>query len=191
MQEVPLGQIRPYWRNPRRSDGAAVEAVRRSIEQYGFNQPLVLDKDLVIVVGHTRFRAALQLGWQTVPCIIRDDLPEQKIKAYRIHDNKSGEIAGWDMDLLTQELCELHNDDLQILQTAFDADLDKLLKEAGGGASDFSLPAQKDVQAAQHSIDSRFDGVNRRVEQQQVEIICPHCGQKSWMNRQDLLRDPD
>lgn len=101
-----LSEITPYEKNPRRND-EAVEAVAESIKQFGFKVPLVIDKDGIIVTGHTRYKAAQKLGLKSIPCIVADDLNEAQIKAYRLADNKVAEIAEWDEDLLWQELQEL------------------------------------------------------------------------------------
>ena len=107
--DIALEQIKPYENNPRINDGA-VDAVAASIEEFGFQQPLVLDKDYVIIVGHTRYKAATQLGLETVPCVIAENLTEQQCKAYRLADNKVGELALWDHALLNVELGEIEMD---------------------------------------------------------------------------------
>ena len=105
MQIVEKGikDIKPYEKNPRKND-SAVDAVASSIEQFGFKVPVVIDKDNVIVCGHTRYKAAKKLGLEKVPCVIADDLTEEQIKAYRLADNKVSELAEWDIDLLGEEL---------------------------------------------------------------------------------------
>lgn len=103
---MSIDEIAPYGKNPRKND-KAVDAVAKSIKEFGFKQPIVIDGNNVIVCGHTRLKAAKKLGITEVPCIIADDLSEEQIKAYRIADNKVGELAEWDWDLLTDELCEI------------------------------------------------------------------------------------
>lgn len=103
IQLVALADITPYDRNPRNND-AAVSIVRASIEQFGFKVPIILDAAHVIVCGHTRYKAAQELGLDSVPCIIADDLTPAQIKAYRLADNKVGEAAEWDMDKLAEEI---------------------------------------------------------------------------------------
>ena len=88
--EMQLKDLRPYERNPRRND-SSVDAVAESIKEFGFNVPIVIDKDNIIVCGHTRFKAAKKLKLKSVPCVIKDDLTEEQIKAYRLADNKVGE----------------------------------------------------------------------------------------------------
>ena len=90
--EKKIGDIKPYERNPRRND-EAVKYVAESIKNFGFKNPIIVDNDGVIVAGHTRFKAAKQLGLQVVPCVVADDLTPEQIKAFRLADNKVGEIA--------------------------------------------------------------------------------------------------
>lgn len=98
-----IAEIRPYDNNPRHNE-AAVDAVASSIKEFGWKQPLVIDKDNVIVVGHTRYLSAKKLGLNEVPCLIADDLTEEQIAAYRLVDNKTNELATWDFERLKAEL---------------------------------------------------------------------------------------
>ena len=111
--EKKLKDIKPYEKNPRKNDGA-VDAVANSIEQFGFRVPVVIDKDNVIVCGHTRYKAAKKLGLDKVPCVIADDLTEEQIKAYRLADNKVSELAEWDIDLLGEELDGIFDIDMMV-----------------------------------------------------------------------------
>jgi ParB/RepB/Spo0J family partition protein len=106
IQQVDIKTILPYQNNPRKND-KAVETVANSIEQYGFQQPIVVDKNMVIIVGHTRYRAAKKLGLTTIPVSIADQLTEEQAKAYRIMDNRSNENSVWDEDMLYKELEEM------------------------------------------------------------------------------------
>ena len=107
--QLPLGEVHPYKNNPRKNDGA-VDAVAESIKQYGFLVPLVISADHEIITGHTRFKAAKKLGLASVPCVIADELTEEQIKAFRLVDNKVGELAEWDVDLLPLELADIAQD---------------------------------------------------------------------------------
>ena len=107
--QLPLSDIRPYERNPRKNDGA-VQAVAESIRQYGFLVPLVISADHEIITGHTRYKAAQLLKLKTVPCVIADELTDEQIRAFRLVDNKVGELAEWDVDLLPLELAEIAED---------------------------------------------------------------------------------
>ena len=104
----PLSRIKPYDRNPRCND-AAVAAVAASIERFGFRQPIVVDKDGVIIVGHTRYKAAIALGMATVPVHVAAELTPEQTRALRIADNKSADIATWDDALLASELTALES----------------------------------------------------------------------------------
>lgn len=111
--EKDIAELKEYENNPRNND-EAVEAVAESIKQFGFKVPIVIDNKNVIVCGHTRKKAAERLGLAFVPCIVADDLTEEQIKAFRLADNKTGELAEWDFEALEKELAEL---------TAFDVDM--------------------------------------------------------------------
>jgi DNA modification methylase len=113
--------IKPYAGNPRSNDHA-VDAVAASIREFGFRQPLVLDKQGVIVVGSTRFKAALKLGMKSVPVHVAKGLTPAQLKAYRICDNKTSEIADWDYGLLVQELADLQKMDFDLDQVGFSPD---------------------------------------------------------------------
>lgn len=99
-------ELRAYDKNPRRNDDA-VEYVANSIREFGFKVPVVIDEHNTIVCGHTRVKAAVKLGMGEVPCIVADDLTPAQIKAFRLADNKVGELAMWDWDLLSDEMEEL------------------------------------------------------------------------------------
>ena len=98
-----LEEIKPYEKNPRNNDNA-VDAVAASIREFGFKVPIIIDKDNIIVAGHTRYKAAKKLGLKTVPCIKTDDLTDEQVKAFILADNKVAEQAEWDFDLLNEEL---------------------------------------------------------------------------------------
>lgn len=100
---LPINDIVPYDNNPRKNN-KAVQYVANSIQEFGFKNPIIIDKDNIIVCGHTRLRAAQQLGLEKVPCIMADDLSEEQINAFRLADNKTAEVAEWDEDLLELEL---------------------------------------------------------------------------------------
>ena len=107
--EMKVGDLIPYERNPRNNE-KAVDAVAASIKQFGFRVPLVVDKENVVVAGHTRLLAAKQLGLKKVPCTVAEDLTEDQIRAYRLADNKLSELATWDFGMLNEELDEITMD---------------------------------------------------------------------------------
>ena len=107
--EKKVTELKAYEKNPRKNDNA-VAPVAESIKEFGFKVPIIVDKDNVIVAGHTRLRAAKKLGMKTVPCIVADDLTPDQIKAFRVADNSSAQIAEWDLSLLNDELTDLDFD---------------------------------------------------------------------------------
>ena len=125
--DLPLEQIIPYARNPRRND-EAVATVAASIAEFGWRQPIVVDEQKVILAGHTRLLAARQLGLKTAPVHIAKGLSETQAQAFRIMDNRSNENAEWAEDLLSLELKDLLDADYSLELTGFSEDeLTKLL----------------------------------------------------------------
>ena len=161
--EKKLSELKPYENNPRKND-EAVEYVANSIRNFGFKVPLVIDKDGVIVAGHTRYKAAKQLKLKTVPCIIADDLNEEQIKAFRLADNKTAEMAGWDFPLLDMELAQLNMDMEQFGFKEFNHD----------GIDDFFEDAQE----------------NEKEEKLHV-ITCPHCGKEIALTKDFHIKEDE
>ncbi len=119
-----IEELKPYKNNPRFND-EAVEYVAKSIKEFGFKVPIVLDKNNEIVAGHTRYKASLELGLKEVPCIIADDLNEEQIKAFRLADNKVSEKASWNLELLDEELeniLDIDMEDFGFLNINYDID---------------------------------------------------------------------
>ena len=130
IQEVNIDDIIPYAKNPRQND-EAIAKVASSLKEFGWRQPIVVDKEMVVIAGHTRLGAARRLNYLKVPIHIATDLTENQIKAYRIADNRVGQEAKWDEDLLSLELKDLQLDGYDLEQTGFnDEELDALLAEA-------------------------------------------------------------
>ena len=140
---MKLADIYPYDKNPRFND-EAVEAVANSIKEFGWRSPIVVDKDHVIICGHTRFKAAQRLGLDVVPVHVADNLTPEQVQAYRIADNKTGEIAEWNYDLLPVEIKELQEKDFDLSLLGFDTDeLDRLLN----GSSEENVVAEGETDA--------------------------------------------
>ena len=116
--EIVIKQLKdlvPYDRNPRDINGA-VGKVAESIKAFGFNVPILIDAENVIIAGHTRYEAAKELGISEVPCIIADDMTEDEEKQYRIVDNKTGELSSWDYEKLIMELNEISEVDMSVFE---------------------------------------------------------------------------
>lgn len=119
ISDIKIDEIIPYINNPRINDNA-VDYVAASIKEFGFKVPIVIDKDNVVVAGHTRLKAAKKLGLESVPCLKADDLTDQQIKAFRLADNKVSEYAVWDLEKLDVELESI---DLDMVDFGFDSEL--------------------------------------------------------------------
>lgn len=146
IEQRSVESVRPYPGNPRVNDGA-VSAVARSIAEFGFRQPIVVDADGVIVVGHTRWKAARKLGLVTVPVHVAKDLSPEKARAYRLADNQTGAIAEWDLELLPVELSELRDAGVDLSLLGWDdGELQALLSPpANAGLTDpDEVPAPPD-----------------------------------------------
>jgi hypothetical protein len=128
----PVDRVRPYDGNPRTITLAAIDKVAASLTAFGWRQPLVVDVDGVLIVGHTRLAAACQLGWEQVPVHVAEGLTAEQVRAYRLADNRTHDEATWDEEALAAELAQVKEADL-IALTGFDtAELDRYLAELGG-----------------------------------------------------------
>lgn len=136
---IALKDLKPYENNPRKNDDA-VKYVAESIKEFGFKVPIVIDKDNVIVAGHTRYKAAKKLGMTEIPCIIADDLTDEQIKAFRLADNKVAEKAEWDFDLLNTELDDIIDLDMELF--GFEDALQDDAEEAVEDEFEVELPAE-------------------------------------------------
>lgn len=112
LRQIKTDNLIPYERNPRKNDNA-VDMVANSIKEFGFKVPIVIDKNKVVVCGHTRLKAAKRLGMEKVPCIVADDLTDEQIKAFRLADNRVAEQAEWDYDILNEEIAEILSFDME------------------------------------------------------------------------------
>jgi len=129
--------IKPYENNPRKLKDSAIEKVAMSLKEYGFRQPIVVDKDRIIVVGHTRYRASKKLGFKEVPITIADNLTPEQINAYRIADNRTAEESEWDNELLKMEIKDLEAKDFKLDLLGFNEDqLNDMLFEEKQGLTD-------------------------------------------------------
>lgn len=111
IEYLKVDEIVPYKKNPRKND-EAVDAVANSIKEFGFKNPIIVNKDFVVIAGHTRLKASKKLGLKEVPCVVVKDLTEEQEKALRIADNKTSELAEWDIELLQQEIEDIINIDM-------------------------------------------------------------------------------
>ncbi|MBX3404077.1 MAG: ParB N-terminal domain-containing protein, partial [Phycisphaeraceae bacterium] len=151
IEQWTVDRVKPYESNPRRNDGA-VEAVARSIREYGFRQPIVVDKDGVIVVGHTRLKAALHLGLTEVPVHVAQELTPEQARAYRLADNQLATLSEFDPDLLCAEIAALKALDYDLGLLGWDdSELTELLAPKGneGLVDPDDVPAPPDAATTQ------------------------------------------
>lgn len=154
IKNIKIEEVIPYVNNPR-NNKKAIDKVASSIKEFGFKQPIVIDKENVIIVGHTRLEAAKKLGIKEVPCIIADDLSTAQIKAYRIADNKVGEEAEWDMDKLGIEFEELKEMDFDLELTGFNLEDIETGEEKEVVEDDFN--AEEELESIEEPISKRGD----------------------------------
>lgn len=150
--EKNINDLKDYENNPRIND-RAVEAVANSIKEFGFKVPIIIDKNDVIVAGHTRKLGALKLGLENVPCIVADDLTDEQIRAFRLADNKVSEFSEWDFTKLEEEL---NNIDLINME-------------------DFGFIEVDDI-----NLDDFFEEKEEKKKEdddKKETITCPHCGE--------------
>jgi hypothetical protein len=179
IQMLPLSNIKPYWRNARKND-KTIEQLKESIREFGFNQPLVLDTNNTIIVGHARYKAITQLGYTEAPCII-SELDEKKAKKYRIADNKIHETSIWDNENLMIELREIGNfGDMQIYFP--NIDLGNWLDDSVG----FNIlpTTQTEYDNKKNELETRFD--SKPETDNRITLMCPHCLNDFELNKSDL-----
>lgn len=180
-----MDEITPYWRNPRKIPDDAVDKVVDSIRRYGFNQPLVLDRDGVLVAGHTRFLALKKMGATMVPCIV-SDLPADQIAEYRIIDNKTHEATGWDSGKLAQEVRLVG---LDALSKYFEGGSESRM--TGGAVMDKSrdIP-QEEFDRYERQRQSLFQDRAEERNQDKAPVDCPRCHSRFHVSKHDVSRRP-
>lgn len=157
IKNVAIDTVIPYARNPRNNQGA-IAKVAGSIKEFGWQQPIVVDSEMVVIAGHTRLAAAQSLGMDKVPIVVAENLTPAQVKAYRLADNRVSQEAEWDHDLLTLELQDLVGEEYDLDLTGFsDDELAALIRDE----INFD-PGTEDEQGKLDEIDPKL-------------VICPHC----------------
>ena len=147
IQMMAVSDLIPYDNNPRKNK-KAINGVAKSIKDFGFRVPIVIDTDNVIICGHTRYEACKKLGIKEVPCVMADDLSKEQVKAFRLADNNVAEFSTWDEDALAMEIAEL-----------------------GIDMSEYGFGIDKALQAGDEINVDEF-------EDEQFKYTCPCCGLK-------------
>jgi ParB-like chromosome segregation protein Spo0J len=166
LKTLNINEIRPYWRNPRAND-AAVKMVVESIRKFGYNQYICVDKNNIIIVGHARWRALKELGYERID-VIEADLDPKQAKQYRIIDNKTSEFAEWTDDL-SLELREI--DDLDFMQQFFKEKIDLSLPNVGA-----EIIKDADIKKVGAKLGSTFENLANKYDNRVQDIVCPKCG---------------
>lgn len=166
--EIPVNQIKPYKKNARFNENA-IPKVAESIKQFGFKNPIIVDKNMSVIAGHTRLAAAKTLGLVKVPCIIADDLSPEQVKAFRLVDNRTSEFASWNYDLLQTEIENLDYDlsDFEFPDLTYEDTLDA--DELESMLDDDTDPTSEYGKDDEEETDSK---PLEHKEEYKVEIIC-------------------
>lgn len=153
VQEISIDLLKPYQNNAKIHGAEQVEAIKRSIQEFGFISPCLIDKDYNLIAGHGRIMAAKELGMSEVPCLFIEGLTEAQRKAYILADNRLGELGAWDYSVVDLELDALRDMNFDISITGFD-DIEPLEYQDGGGSMEYDHEPKKE------------------------EIECPRCGMR-------------
>jgi hypothetical protein len=177
---VSIETLIPYWRNPRKND-IAIQKVKASIEEFGYQNPIIVDKDMTIIAGHTRYRALKELGYTEVPVIVTD-MPAKKAKEFRIIDNRTSEYATWSSELAL-ELKEFTNPDFRELFFP-DIQLDPDFVKVAKGTE------QENIDTISARLEEQFTKASEdRENTPRMEIPCPHCLETITIWKHDLVKD--
>lgn len=190
---IPIGLIRPYWNNPRKISEEAVDKVRKSIEEFGFNQPIVLTRDNVIIVGHTRYKALLSMGATEVMAIVLDLSPEE-ITEYRIVDNKTNELTSWDIQKLFDEIRDIGPEsvqgffpDIDFSVALSDLNFTPDVRSLSGTGVDSDQNSNTAEGHLQHPGSATLP---RSGLDDSINLTCPECAHEFFASRRQLLGIP-
>jgi hypothetical protein len=187
LRRVPLASIKPYENNPRNITKAAVAAVKKSIKDYGYNVPIVVDKDMVIVTGHTRHQACKALDMGEVYVLIAAHLTEKQAKEFRVADNRIGDMASWDDALLIPELRAVGTKG-EMDAYFKDGELEKLIGSLEEAGKVVTTPSQKEIDGKKTSLDGKFKDSNEKVTRNLIQVTCQHCAEKFGVDRRLQLK---
>lgn len=171
IKEVSIDLIKPYWKNPR-SNEKTIKYLKESIKKYGFNVPLVLDKNYVIITGHARYKALRELGYSKVPVII-SNLSENEAKEYRLADNKIQEYTTWDEDMLREELDLIGHEVIGFSNEQIKAITSR----------EFS---NEDIKKVEDKLSNKFEDIVKKSVETKISIICPYCGTEFEVDKKDI-----
>jgi len=180
IQTVSIETLIPYWRNPRKNE-IAVQKVKASIEEFGYQTPIIVDKDMTIIAGHTRYRALKELGYTEIPVII-SDMTQKKAKEFRIIDNRTSEYATWsnDLELELKEFTSIDFREIFFPDIKLDADFIKVAKGT----------EQETINTISADLERQFEKASdERANEPKIEIPCPHCLETITIWKRDFVKD--
>jgi len=182
IQKKKLSEIKPYWRNARKND-KTVEALKQSINKYGYTQPINIDQNNVIITGHARYIALMQLDYKEAFVIVVDYLGEKEVKEYRIADNKTHELTMWDNEELVLEMREINNN--EDMQTFFpNINLNNWLEDSVGfNVNDITT---ENIGDTEEKIYGQMTNINTQALDQTIDVMCPHCMEEFALKKSEL-----
>ena len=163
IETVPIDSIVPYWRNPRTISDEHITQVAESIERFGYQSPIIVDKDMTVIVGHTRLQALRLLNYETVQVVITD-LDPKKAKEYRLIDNRTSELGNWDNDKLFLELREFTDEALA----------GRYFPEINFDTTALNIDMEIDMADLEKAADNLATSVAPQEERKRT-VLCPHC----------------
>lgn len=198
-----INSIRPYWNNPREISDKAVNAVKASIDYYGYKQPIVIDKDGIIVSGHVRYKALRKLGVDEVLCVVANDLTDDEVREFRIADNKTNELTTWDDMPLSNEIKKIP--ELEKMEEFFNPHTlvnlasnlvsEEALEENGkediesfSRHQEYLEEKQKEIDQAQNEMEGKYEEFSKAQEDNMLEVECPFCGEEMRLDIEELKR---
>lgn len=171
LETLPIDEVRPYWRNPRRVTDEAVNMVAESIRRFGYQQPIVVDAEHTIIVGHTRYSALRRLGWTEIEVKVLDGLTPAQVRQYRLVDNRTSEYTDWEWDRLAEEVQRI---DAQAAQMFF---------------PEMTGTIRPEYEWNSHAVERMYDEATGTEQSPLAEFICPAC-YHSWeteVTREDVM----
>jgi len=177
-----IDSLVPYWRNPRHNE-EAVEALKNSIRRYGYNVPIVIDKNDVIITGHARYKALKQLGYKQVKCVIAD-MDEEKAREYRLVDNKVAEYSKWDMEALKVEVRGIDEADVLKGLGFTEREIENMLRDTiGEGVFQYDDDMIQEVDRKTKEV---FKERSKEAQDNYIEVVCSSCGGVFYLSRRGL-----
>lgn len=185
IKTVSINEVKPYWRNPRNNDNG-VEPVKKSISRHGYLVPIVVDKNMVIVSGHTRYRGLVNLGYTDIPVLVPKNMTDKQAKEFRIEDNSVGEFSTFDIVTLEQELREI--DDIERINDQFsNLNVEELLADSVA-ITNFSEIETEEVNKKNEEMMNQFNGMGESANNGLALVTCPHC-LEDFHVRKDEIKD--